>query len=85
MPAAQVYGVPGNGAINITASNVMFSGTVNAGTGTVTLQPDSAEAVTVAGGAGPFIVSTGALAAITAGTLQIDPTKTSTGMTVSGA
>ena len=62
-----------------------LSGTVNAGSGTVTLQPDQAEAITVAGGAGPFILSTTDMAAVTAGTLQIDPTKTSTSMTVSGA
>jgi len=74
-----------NAPISITANNVTFSGTVNAGSSTVTLLPNGAKSISVAGAGGTFDVSATDLAAITAGTLVIGTTALGGGLTVAGA
>lgn len=60
-----------NNPITITANDVAFSGSVNAGTGTVTLRPNGTQSMTFNGSGGTFSVLSTDLNAIVAGTLVL--------------
>lgn len=74
-----------NAVISITANDVTFSGTINAGTsGAVLLMPNGTKSIAVGGGVSTFSVSAAELAAITSGTLTIGTTAQAGGFTVAG-
>jgi hypothetical protein len=74
-----------NAPISITANNVSFAGSVNAGTSTVALVPNGAKSIAVGGSGATFNVTSANLNAITASTLTIGSTGVAGGMTIAGA